>query len=186
MKYAPTIRGFVVGVALFAAVGCLGRIDTGRMHIDKTTGEEIVENFKVPKPGDANFVGPVAPSNQAERSARADADLDRTIVRVSEFLIWTLILTGVGLIAFSFLAGTASLRAAAMTGVGIAGVILARHMLLKWGVWISNGVLLVGIPFILWNVWHNCKFGAKVRKGEAKPSPTLGTLLAKIKGALKP
>jgi len=90
MKYAPTLRGFVVGVALFCMVGvtwgCFGRPDIGRIRIDPETGSELVENFKdkpfsvkelvdagmsedaarkllgPPKPGSPDFVGPIDPS----------------------------------------------------------------------------------------------------------------------------
>lgn len=62
-------------VVFVALIGCFNRPDIGRMRVDDD-GTEIVENFKNrAKPGEAGFVGPVAPA-PAESFSEGKADKD--------------------------------------------------------------------------------------------------------------
>lgn len=169
MKYAPSLRGFVLGVALWAAIaaqGCFPKFDDARMRINPETGETIVERVgkSIPKPGDDAFVGPPAPSpaeSFSEGKATAKADFNKTVGWASGVAIWGLL----ALAAITFLASLvvnwiptgASLKCA----LAAAGVVGLRYALISFGtiavdlaVYISAATAIivgavVGLPLVI-------------------------------------
>lgn len=168
-QYAPSLRGFTLGVALWAAIaaqGCFPKFDDARMRINPETGETIVERVgkSIPKPGDDAFVGPVDPATDqsfTDGKRAAKADFNKTVGWASGVAIWGLL----ALAAITFLASLfvkwiptgASLKCA----LAAAGVVGLRYALISFGtiavdlaVYISAATAIivgavVGLPMVI-------------------------------------
>ncbi len=159
----PTIRGLVIGTCLFVVVGCFGRLDTGRIRLDEN-GTEIVENFKVPKPGDANFVGPVAPAPAetfADGKSQAKADFNKTVSWATSIALWIFIPLAIIVALASFVVPWIPTKAAICCAVSACAVVGIRYAMLVFGtiavdlaVYISAATavivgLVVGLPMVI-------------------------------------
>lgn len=166
--YMPTKRGFVVGVALWCTVigaGC--GFDTGRMHIDPNTGETIVEKagkLVPPKPGEAGFVGPVAPAPSesfSDGKREAKADFNKTVSWATGVALWIFIPLAILVALASFVVPWIPTKAAIYCAVSACAVVGIRYALLvfgtiavDWAVYISAAsavvvALVVGLPMVI-------------------------------------
>lgn len=183
----PTLRGFVVGLALFIGVSAVsGCLDSARVFVDPTTGKEVsIKAGKIvpPQPGDDDFVGPVQPKTISERREAANADLDHTTRTVTTSLLWLLGVGSTAMLVLSLFVPWASIRVAGIGFAFMGAVILGRHALLSWGPWIADGSVYAGVLYLLYTVWHYFKLHKDIQVAAVQPSPTpLANFFARIGG----
>lgn len=175
----PTVRGFVLGVALWAATASQGcSFDTGRMSIDPETGETLVEKagkLVPPKPSEAGFVGPVDPleghdllkglriSEQSFTDGKraAKADFNKTVSWATGIALWIFIPLAIIVALASFVVPWIPTKAAIYCAVSACAVVGIRYALLvfgtiavDWAVYISVAsavvvALVVGLPMVI-------------------------------------
>jgi hypothetical protein len=152
-----------------AVAGCFGRPDIGRLHIDPATGEEVVSNFKVPRPGDADFVGPVITPDQSFSQGKQDAkaDFNKTVSWATSIALWIFIPLAILVALASFVVAWIPTKAsiycagAACAVVGIRYALLAFGVIaIDWAVYISAASaiivgLFVGLPMLIAYIKRN-------------------------------
>jgi hypothetical protein len=172
MRYMPTMRGFCVGVALWTAVASVGCFDTGRIHLAPDGTEVVTKDpnlAHVPKDGDKDFVGP--PRSFADRRAAADADGDRIAAQWTGWLLTLLVVGSVIALVASLVFQAASIRVALIGFAGAVVVTVFRSTLLAYGPWMRDGLVICGIFYGLYTVWHYFYMHRKIKAGKIEPSP---------------
>lgn len=162
-------RLILCGFLYLPLVGCF---DTGRMYVDPATGSEVVHKGgqAVAPPDDPNFVGPPAPTFKDGKAAAA-ADFAASVKRLTWWACTLCVIAGVGMLVLSFFVPWASTKTAAWCLAGAAATLIARYILLTYGVmtadiafWVAIATAvaaagLVGLPMLIGYVrridWHN-------------------------------
>jgi len=181
------MRGFVLTYAVYLSVLCAGcsLFDTGRMSIDDT-GSELVEKagkLVPPKPGEAGFVGPVAPApaeSFSEGKQAAKQDFNKTVSWATGIALWIFIPLAILVALASFVVPWIPTKAAIYCAVSACAVVGIRYALLVFGViaidvavYVTAATLLivgllVGVPMVIaWVKRHSWNRGVNLaREGD--------------------